>query len=75
MNIESADIDIEKEWLVQFCMEKLKSGHFDYLIFGHRHLMLDISLTDGARYINLGDWFTFNSYAEFDGTKLALLKW
>ena len=62
----------EKEWLVQFCREKLEEEHFDYFIFGHRHLPLDIDLNGKSRYINLGDWIKHNSYAVFDGKHLEL---
>jgi UDP-2,3-diacylglucosamine hydrolase len=41
-------------------------------VFGHRHLPLDISLGDKSRYINLGDWLDYSSYAVFDGTDLKL---
>ncbi len=63
------------EWLVQYCKSVLAEQHFDYFIFGHRHLPLDIPLkgTKGsARYINLGDWLHYNSYARFDGEELTL---
>ncbi|MEO7264924.1 MAG: UDP-2,3-diacylglucosamine diphosphatase [Ferruginibacter sp.] len=63
----------EKEWLVLFCKEKLKNEHFDYFIFGHRHLPLDIKLADKSRYINLGDWIKYNSYAVFNGEDISLL--
>ncbi|MDT8346176.1 MAG: UDP-2,3-diacylglucosamine diphosphatase [Flavobacteriaceae bacterium] len=56
----------EKEWLVQYCQRKLADEHFDYFIFGHRHLPLDIELKENSRYINLGDWITHFSYASFD---------
>lgn len=62
----------EEEWLVQFSREQLKREHFDYFIFGHRHLPLDISVAPGSRYINTGDWLDYNSYAVFDGEKLEL---
>ena len=62
----------EKEWLIIYSKEKLKTGHFDYFIFGHRHLPLDIALNERSRYINLGDWITYFSYACFDGIKLEL---
>jgi UDP-2,3-diacylglucosamine hydrolase len=32
---------------------------------------LDIQLGD-SKYINLGEWINFNSYAVFDGEKLEL---
>jgi UDP-2,3-diacylglucosamine hydrolase len=27
----------------------------------------------GSRYINLGDWIRYNTYAVFDGNRLSLL--
>ena len=62
----------EKEWLVTYCREKLQKQHYDYFIFGHRHLPLDIKLNDNSRYINLGDWIKYDSYAVFDGNELSL---
>jgi len=40
--------------------------------FGHRHLPIDFSLDDKSRYINLGDWIRYFSYAVFDGQQLEL---
>lgn len=62
----------EQEWLVTYCKELLQKEYFDYLIFGHRHLPLDIQLSKNSRYINLGEWVTQSSYAEFDGEHLEL---
>ena len=62
----------EKEWLIIYSRMLLEKQHFDYLIFGHRHLALDIELKNGSRFINLGDWMTCFSYAEFDGDIFAL---
>jgi UDP-2,3-diacylglucosamine hydrolase len=62
----------DKEWLILFCKEKLKTTHFDYFIFGHRHLALQYSLSSDSEYINLGDWIHYNTYAEFDGEKTTL---
>lgn len=62
----------DKEWLIHFCKEMLKEKHYDYFIFGHRHLPIDFKLTDATRYINLGDWIKYNSYAVFDGETLQL---
>jgi UDP-2,3-diacylglucosamine hydrolase len=62
-----------EEWLVQFCKDYLsKNPPVDYFVFGHRHLPLDIRLEKGARYINLGEWVKYNSYAVFDGKQLEL---
>ena len=62
----------DKEWLVIYCKEKLQQKHYDYFIFGHRHLALDIKLNDHSRYINLGDWFHTKSFAVWDGQELVL---
>ncbi len=64
----------EKEWLIIFANEMLDlHPHIDYFIFGHRHLPIDYSLKNkSSRYINLGEWLTFNSYAVFDGEDVQL---
>ncbi|MBK8660023.1 MAG: UDP-2,3-diacylglucosamine diphosphatase [Bacteroidetes bacterium] len=62
----------EQEWLVQFSKSELRKTHYDYFVFGHRHLPLDIALSGESRYINTGDWLDYNSYAVFDGTHLEL---
>jgi UDP-2,3-diacylglucosamine hydrolase len=64
----------ENEWLVIFSKEILAKQHYDYFIFGHRHLPLDIKLNDNSRYINLGDWIKYFTYAEFDGHETQLKK-
>jgi UDP-2,3-diacylglucosamine hydrolase len=62
----------DKEWLIIFSKEILATEHFDYFIFGHRHLPLNIELSSTSRYINLGDWIKYFTYAEFDGQSLEL---
>jgi UDP-2,3-diacylglucosamine hydrolase len=53
----------EQEWLVSYSKETLQTQFYDYLIFGHRHLPLDIVVGEGSHYINLGEWIHYNSYA------------
>jgi len=62
----------EKEWLVQFCLDRLKTEHVDYFIFGHRHIAIEYPLPQNSMYLNLGDWIKFDSFAEFDGVDLRL---
>lgn len=62
----------DNEWLVIYSRGLLKKEHYDYFIYGHRHLPLDIILNTDSRYINLGEWTNYNSYAVFDGTDLEL---
>jgi UDP-2,3-diacylglucosamine hydrolase len=60
----------QHEWLISYSKELLKITQYNYLIFGHRHLPLDIKLSDNSRYINLGEWVNYNTYAVFDGENL-----
>lgn len=61
-----------REWLLIYCKELLQQKKVDYFIFGHRHLPIDYRLKGASRYINLGDWITFFTYAVFDGTQVQL---
>ena len=62
----------DKEWLILYSKQVLQEQHYDYFIFGHRHLPIDFLLNKTSRYINLGDWMVYNSYAVFDGEQLEL---
>lgn len=63
----------DNEWLVTYANEQLDIRPADYYIFGHRHLPIDYTLKNGSsRYINLGDWTHYNSYAVYDGNEVSL---
>jgi len=62
----------EKEWLILFAKETLKSKPVDFFIFGHRHLPIEYKLNDESVYINLGDWIKYNSYAVFEDGVVSL---
>lgn len=62
----------ENEWLVQYAKQKLENKHYDYFIFGHRHLPLNIQLKPDSLYINLGDWIKYFTYGKFDGKDFFL---
>lgn len=64
----------DKEWLFIYCKEQLEVKHHDYFVFGHRHLPIDVDLGKQSRYVNLGDWIQYFTYACFDGENLQLLK-
>lgn len=61
----------DNEWLITYSKEVLKQEHYDYFIYGHRHLPIDFNI-NGSRYINLGDWVQYFTYAVFDGQQLSL---
>ena len=62
----------DKEWLAQYSKRKLESKHYDYFIFGHRHLPMEINVGENSTYFNLGDWINYYSYGVFDGEKFEL---
>lgn len=63
----------DREWLIAYTNRKSETIAADFFIFGHRHLPIDFTLKNGrSRYINLGDWTHFNSYAVYDGTDVQL---
>jgi UDP-2,3-diacylglucosamine hydrolase len=63
----------EHEFLLQYCRAIEKQHHHDFYIFGHRHLPLDLPVGHNSRYINLGEWVHFSTYAEYDGHTVRLL--
>ncbi len=65
----------ENEWLVQYCKKKLTEKHYDFFVFGHRHLPLEITLQEDSKYINLGDWIQYFTYCEYCNESLSLLKY
>lgn len=72
-HIEAAQFQGEdKESIVQFCKNKLQEKHYDFFVFGHRHLPMDIKLSENSQYVNTGDWLTHFTFAEFDGSNLSL---
>ena len=62
----------DKEWLILYCKEVLQKDLYDFFVFGHRHLPIDFRLSERSRYINLGDWIRYFSYASFDGKQVEL---
>lgn len=64
----------DQEWLAQYSKRKLENKHFDYFVFGHRHLPMKIKVGENSTYFNLGDWINHFTYGEFDGEKFELKK-
>ncbi len=70
--VEETFLGEDKEWLIIYCKEVLQQKKVDFFVFGHRHLPIDFRLSDTSRYVNLGDWIRYFSYAAFDGEQLTL---
>jgi len=65
----------ENEWLAIYSKEILEKTHYDYFVYGHRHLPLKIQLSENSEYLNLGDWLHYFTFLEFDGEEAVLKKW
>lgn len=65
----------DQEWLVQYAKRKLESRHYDYFLFGHRHLPMEIQVGENSTYVNTGDWISHYTYAVFDGQEIKLLRY
>ncbi len=72
MKLEEKFKGEEREFLLAYCRDLEKTQHHDFYVFGHRHLPLDLKVGDGSRYINLGEWVHFSTYAIFDGQSMEL---
>ncbi len=62
----------DKEHLLIYCKEQENIKHHDYYLFGHRHLRLNLAVSDKSRYINAGDWVNHSNYVVFDGDSCRL---
>ncbi len=74
-NEEEKFLGEDKEWLVQYSKEVLENKHYDYFIYGHRHLPYQFKLSSSSEIVNLGEWINFYTYAVWDGKSLKLEKW
>jgi UDP-2,3-diacylglucosamine hydrolase len=66
---------LKDEILFQYCLQSQTNKTYDFYVFGHRHYTFDEALIPSGRYINLGDWIKFQSFACFDGQNLKLEIW
>ncbi len=65
----------EKEWLVIYSKEQLEKEHYDFFIFGHRHLPLEIEVGKNSTYFNLGEWINYSTYLELNESGAILKEW
>ena len=63
---------VENELIYWYTQYVLTKKHYDFFVFGHRHLALDIRLNENSRYINTGEWIEAQTYAVFDGKEVTL---
>ena len=73
-NQKQPELEGDDEFLLTYCREMEQQQHRDFYIFGHRHLPLDLPVGEQSRYINLGEWVNYNTYACYDGQTVELRK-
>ena len=64
----------ENEWLAIYAKEQLQKQHFDYFIFGHRHLPMQLKVGENSEYINIGDWLHHYTYGVMEDGIFELKK-
>jgi UDP-2,3-diacylglucosamine hydrolase len=64
--------NIDCEPIYRYVKNVLAKKHYDFFIFGHRHLAMDVRLNENSRYINTGEWMETQTYAVFDGNDVCL---
>jgi UDP-2,3-diacylglucosamine hydrolase len=69
---EAQFLGAANEWLISYCKTILQKEHFDFFVFGHRHLPIHFPLDKNSLYINLGDWIQYNSYAVVENNSVVL---
>lgn len=62
----------DKEYLYRFVNETLKKEHYDYFIFGHRHLAINQAIGQRSNIVNLGNWIGLSTYGVWDGETFTL---
>lgn len=62
----------DKEFLILYSKEKLKTEKINYFVYGHRHLPMVLDLSPDSKYVNLGDWISYFTYGVFDGNSFGL---
>ncbi len=72
LNEDNAYQGENNESMVHFAKKYAQTHDVDFMIFGHRHIPLDLQLVDNKRVIILGDFVSFFSYGVFDGEDFSL---
>jgi UDP-2,3-diacylglucosamine hydrolase len=62
----------DKELLYLHSIQVLQKQHFDYLVYGHRHLVVNKPISESSQFIILGDWLWNFSFGVFDGNSFEL---
>lgn len=67
---QTKGIDSEEQYL--FAKSMAEKEHYDFFVFGHRHIPMDEPLPGNSRLIVLGDWIRKFTYGVFDGSEFRI---
>lgn len=71
---QSVNFDTASDSIIVYARhEAATNPEIRYFVFGHRHVVCDVPVSNTARAIILGDWLSNFSYGVFDGTDFQLL--
>lgn len=74
--VEDVFLGPEREWIIHHCEQVISQQSVDYFIFGHRHLPIEYTLSNGtSKYINLGDWIHHNTFVEIKNNQASLKRY
>ncbi len=62
----------DQELQIVFARANEIKEHFDYYVFGHRHVPFVVQVGADSRVVNLGDWINNFTFAVWDGRELEL---
>lgn len=69
------DFDVRTDHLAVFANQwqiDHPGAPVDYFIFGHRHILVNQSISEGGNIVILGDWLTRFSFARWDGNVFSM---
>ena len=72
MHLDNKFLGEDREPLVLFAKKYSETHDVDFMIFGHRHIELNLELKNKSRVVILGDFIGIFSFGVFDGENLWL---
>ena len=72
LHIENKYLGEDKEFIVVFAKKYAENHDVDFMIFGHRHIALDLQIKNQKRIVILGDFVSNFSFGVFDGENFRL---
>jgi len=70
---KESEIEQQDEMLYQYAKRKvIERPELDYLVFGHRHIPMQLKVSEKAEVVILGDWISHFSYGVLEGGKMSI---